>query len=243
MEPRITELTIRSNYQRVLERIARAALAVGRDLDSVQLVVVTKGHPLNVVEEAIKAGARTLGENYVQEGVSKILALTGQNGVEWHMIGHIQSRKARLICEHFSFVHTIDSLKLATRLNRFAGEQRRQLPVLVECNVSGERTKYGLAVWNEDTWNDLLPFFSQIQNFSNLHMRGLMTMPPFFSDPEMARPYFRRLRGLREFLAKSFPQTRWIDLSMGMSTDFEVAIQEGATLVRVGQAILGPRPT
>lgn len=236
-----SDLSIRANYQRVKERIARAALSAGREPEDVRLIVVTKGQPLKIVKQAIEAGARTLGENYAQEGVSKILALNGQNSVEWHMIGHIQSRKARLICEHFSFVHTIDSLKLATRLDRFAREIGRQLPVLVECNVSGEKTKFGLAAWNEDNWDELLPFFSNLQTLSHLLMRGLMTIPPISPVPEKARPYFRRLRKLLEFLAKSFPQTQWVDLSMGMSTDFEIAIQEGATLVRVGQAILGPR--
>ncbi len=168
--------------------------------------------------------------------------MTGVSELEWHMIGHLQSRKARLVCEHFAYLHALDSLKLAERLDRFAAELGRKLPVLLECNVSGEQTKFGYPVWHEDSWQELaggiLPVYWILPH---LQVRGLMTMAPFFDEPEPARPYFQRLRRFQAFLMKYFPQADWAELSMGMSGDFTVAVQEGATLVRVGTAIMGAR--
>ncbi len=236
------EGSIGERFQKTLQQIEQARQRASRSTQPVKLVVVTKGHPVTAVEQAIRAGVRTLGENYVQEGVEKILAITGVEGLEWHMIGHVQSRKANLICEHFDWMQSLDSLKLAQRLNRFAGERGRIQPVLLECNVSGEESKFGWPAWDEQKWDGLLDAFEEIAASSNLQVRGLMTMPPFFDDPETARPYFRRLRRLQEFLARRLPQADWNELSMGMSADFEVAIEEGATIVRVGTAIMGVRP-
>lgn len=233
---------IAHNYQKVLTRIERAALSAGRNPDTVRLVVVTKGHPPEVVQALVAAGAKYLGENYVEEAGPKILMFSGQSEVEWHMIGHVQSRKARQVCELFSFVHSLDSYKLAARFSRFAVNFGRTVPVLFECNVSGEETKFGWPAWRERDWEKLIPEFEQILLLPGLEVRGLMTMAPFSSDPEQARPCFRRLRLLREFLARRLPDVEWNELSMGMSADFEIAIQEGATLVRVGTAILGERP-
>jgi len=235
-------VAIQDNLQRVLERIAQAARAAGRDPDGVRLVVVTKGHPIQAVQEVIAAGARLLGENYVEEGVGKQQACGGAALVQWHMIGHVQSRKARPVCEHFDWLHSLDSLKLARRLDSVAGELGRRLPVLLECNVSGEATKFGWSAWQAETWPDLLPALAEVTALPNLSVCGLMTMAPFLEDPEQARPYFRRLRRLQEFLACRLTQVDWVELSMGMSGDFEAAIQEGATLVRIGTAIMGPRP-
>jgi PLP dependent protein len=230
------------NYQQVLARIERAAQSAGRNPDTVRLVVVTKGHPPEVVKAVITAGAKYLGENYVEEAGPKIQEISRQSEVEWHMIGHVQSRKARQVCELFSFVHSLDSYKLAARFSRFAAEFGRVLPVLFECNVSGEGTKFGWPAWVERDWDLLIPEFEQILHLPGLEVCGLMTMAPFASDSEAARPCFRRLRHLSDFLARRFPDVSWGELSMGMSADFEVAIQEGATLVRVGTAILGERP-
>jgi pyridoxal phosphate enzyme (YggS family) len=157
------------------------------------------------------------------------------------MIGHVQSRKANLAASHFNFVDALDSLKLAVRLDRFAGETGRRLPVLLEVNVSGEGSKFGYAAWNEAGWDALRPEFEQIAALPNLEIRGLMTMPPFADEPEASRPFFRRMRALQTFLGKRLPQAAWRDLSMGTSLDFPVAVEEGATLVRVGTAILGSR--
>jgi pyridoxal phosphate enzyme (YggS family) len=162
--------------------------------------------------------------------------------VEWHMIGHVQSRKAQMVAENFAWVHSLDSLKLARRLDRFAAEAGRRLPVLLECNVSGEATKFGWPAWDENRWPELLPALGEVAELPNLELRGLMTMAPFFDQPEAARPYFQRLKRLQGFLAEALPRVQLTELSMGMSGDFIAAIQEGATLVRVGTAILGSRP-
>jgi pyridoxal phosphate enzyme (YggS family) len=232
---------IASNYQRVLERIHRTALQCGRDPRSVKLVVVTKAHPIQAVEQVIQAGARRLGENYVEEALEKMEVLSGQDKIEWHMVGHIQSRKAGPVCEHFAWVHSLDSVKLARRLNRFAGQLQRTLPVLLEFNVSGEESKYGWQASDEEQWQALIEDVAQVIKQPNLQVHGLMTMAPYLTDAELARPYFIRLRELRDYFRSQFPQVAWEELSMGMSDDFEIAIQEGATLVRIGTAIMGPR--
>jgi PLP dependent protein len=232
---------ILANYRRVQQQINEAASLVGRNPQSVKLVVVTKGHPVQTVFQALESGIRTFGENYTEEGVAKKLACIGTAGIEWHMIGHIQSRKASLVCQHFNWVHSVDSLKLAQRLDRFAAEYGRRIPVLLECNVSGEESKFGWPAWDENRWERLLTEISQIANLQNLVLRGLMTMAPFYDNPEPARPYFQRLRRLREFFRAHLPQADLEELSMGMSGDFTVAVQEGATMVRIGTAILGPR--
>jgi pyridoxal phosphate enzyme (YggS family) len=237
---------IRRNYFGVLEQIDRAARSAGRDPAAIRLLVVTKGHPVEAVQQAVAAGIRLFGENYVEEAIEKMQTLAGQgfassSELEWHMIGHLQSRKARQVCEHFSCLHSLDSLKLAERLDRFAEELGRTLPVLLECNVSGEQTKFGYPVWREETWQDLAGEFARLLELSHLQVRGLMTMAPFFDEPEPARPYFQQLRRLQAFLIKSLPQVDWGELSMGMSGDFTVAVQEGATLVRIGTAIMGAR--
>jgi pyridoxal phosphate enzyme (YggS family) len=185
--------------------------------------------------------ADVLGENYAEEAVTKISSLA-EIAVEWHMIGHVQSRKADLVAGHFSMLHSLDSLKLAGRLDRFCAGLDRILPVLLEFNVSGEESKFGFPAWDEQHWSDLVPEVESLLQFPNLRIRGLMTMPPFFNEPEQTRPYFKRLRRLQEFLRQRFPQTDWKELSMGTSMDFISAVQEGASLVRVGQAILGARP-
>lgn len=233
--------SIRERYLQALEQIAVAARSAGRDPASVRLVVVTKSQPLQVVRAAIEAGVEILGENYAEEAVSKIQEAGPRSGVEWHMIGHIQSRKARLVAEHFSLVHSLDSLKLAGRLDRFAGELGRRLPVLLEFNVGGEETKSGWNAAEENGWEDLLPELDLVSALTNLEVRGVMVMPPISEAAEASRPYFQRARRLRDFLTHRLPQSDWSDLSMGTSADFQVAVQEGASLVRVGTAIVGPR--
>jgi pyridoxal phosphate enzyme (YggS family) len=206
----------------------------------VRLVVVTKKQPLEHVRAVLEAGARDLGENYAEEGAEKIRAVGPVEGLRWHMIGHVQSRKAELAAG-FDVIHTLDSLKLATRLDRFAGEVGRRLPVLLEVNLSGEDSKFGYQASDETRWGELIDAFEQIASMPNLEVRGLMTMPPFTAEPEASRPFFRRMRRLQAYLVKRLPDVEWRDLSMGTSTDFAVAVEEGATLVRVGTAILGSR--
>lgn len=233
--------SIRDRYHETLERIAAAEHRAGRPAGSTRLVVVTKSQPRAVIEAAIEAGIKILGENYPEEAVEKIRSIPA-TGVEWHMIGHVQSRKAGLIPANFALMHSLDSLKLAARLERFAEQAGVVLPVLLEFNVGEEESKFGWDGANESVWSNLLPEIDMVLKLPHLVVRGMMTMPPLFDDPEQARPYFQKLRRLRDFLARSFPDKTWAELSMGTSADFEAAVEEGATLVRVGTAIVGPRP-
>ena len=233
--------SIRENYQFTLDEIANAARKSNRDANEIRLVVVTKSQPIEIVQAAIEAGVRILGENYPEEGVMKIQSLAGQSKVEWHMIGHVQSRKVSLVAEHFALLHSLDSLKLAQRLDRFATEKNRVLPVLLEFNVGGEQSKSGWDASDESQWAQLLPDVSSILDLPNLEVHGLMTMPPLETDPEDSRRFFQRLRFLRDHLASQFPNADWHELSMGTSADYTVAVEEGATLVRVGTAIVGAR--
>lgn len=205
-----------------------------------RLVVVTKGHPLEVAEAAAAAGARILGENYAEEAEPKIAALAGAD-VEWHMIGHVQSRKAGLVVANFDMVHSLDRVKLARRLDA-AGPvgPAVPLPVMVQVNVSGEESKSGLPAWDRQQWPAVLELLHQVHALPNLRPVGLMTVPPYL-PPEEARPFFRRLVTLQAYLQQADPSLQIPELSMGMSGDFEVAIEEGATYVRIGTAILGPR--
>jgi PLP dependent protein len=233
--------SIRENYENVLDQIADSARKSSRKPDEVRLVVVTKTQSLEIVQAALEAGVRIFGENYPEEGVTKIQSLPAQSGVEWHMIGHVQSRKARLVADHFALLHSLDSLKLAQRLDRFAGETDRALPVLLEFNMGGEESKSGWDAADGSRWDMLLPELASIMDLPHLRVQGLMTMPPLGIDPEESRPFFQRLRLLRDHLASHFPQADWRELSMGTSMDYRVAVEEGATLVRVGTAIVGAR--
>ena len=233
--------SIRERYQYTLAQIEEAARKSNRDPKEIRLVVVTKSQPVEVAQAAIEAGVRILGENYPEEGVMKIQSLAQQSGVEWHMIGHVQSRKARLVADHFALLHSLDSLKLAQRLNRFALEGNHILPVLLEFNVGGEESKSGWDASQESRWNMLLPDIAAILDLPGLRVHGLMSMPPLGTDPEESRRFFLRLRLLRDHLAAQYPKADWRELSMGTSADYAVAVEEGATLVRVGTAIVGAR--
>jgi pyridoxal phosphate enzyme (YggS family) len=233
--------SIRERYLQTLDNIASAAHKAGRRPESVRLVVVTKSQPMEVVQAAIDAGVQILGENYPEEAVRKIQSVPEKSAVEWHMIGHVQSRKAGLVAQHFNLLHSLDSLKLAQRLDRFAEEAGRVLPVLLEFNVGGEESKGGWPAWEESFWSGMLNDISLLLTLTNLQVRGLMTMPPLGETAEFSRSFFQRLRRLQEYLMKEYPQASWTELSMGTSLDYEVAVQEGATFVRVGTAIVGPR--
>lgn len=233
--------SIRERYLSTLDRIESAAKSSGRDAESIRMVVVTKTQPLEVVQAAIEAGVKCLGENYPEEGVTKIQSLPGHSAVEWHMIGHVQSRKAALVARYFNFVHSLDGVKLARRLDGFCGEMGRTLPVLLEFNVGGEESKSGWPAWNEERWPELLSDISSVLALRNLQVSGLMAMPPLGDTAEFSRPFFQKLRRFQEYLTRQFPQAGWSELSMGTSMDYEVAVQEGATLVRIGTAIVGAR--
>lgn len=229
------------NLRRVLDRIAAAARRTGREPSEVQLVAVTKGQPPEVVRAGYAAGLRDFGENRVEEALPKIPTLAELAEARWHMIGHIQSRKARVVPRLFTMVHSVDRERIARLLDRYAGEVGFRLPVLLECNVSGEVSKEGWRLHDPEAWRPALEAFRQVVSMPHLEVRGLMTMAPLTEDVEQVRRAFRRLRQLRDFLAARLPG-EWGVLSMGMTDDFEVAIEEGATCVRIGRAIFGPRP-
>lgn len=233
---------IRQNFEEVSEKIRRAEQSAGRVANSARLVVVTKAQPVEVIRAAISAGAQALGENYPEETLPKIQAIGKVEGVAWHMIGHLQSRKVGIVAEHFDILQSLDSVRLAEKLERQLAEAEKILPVLLEFNVSGEESKFGWPGWDEGHWDDLRSEIEQILALPHLRLRGLMTMPPLYDDPEQTRPYFVRLRRLAEFFARQYGADHFAELSMGTSSDYEAAVQEGATYVRVGTAIVGPRP-
>jgi pyridoxal phosphate enzyme (YggS family) len=220
----------------VRQRIEMSARRSGRAPQDVTLIAVSKTHPPEILERAIAAGASDLGENRVQEADAKITKL-GRERARWHLIGHLQANKARRAVALFDVVHSLDSASLARRLDRLCVDaSRAELPVLIQVDLGGEETKSGVE-------EDELPrVVEAVVACERLRLKGLMTLPPFFEDAELARPYFRRLRELRDALASrgNFGPRRG-ELSMGMSHDFEVAIEEGATMVRVGTAIFGAR--
>lgn len=234
-------MTIRDNYQLIVEKVAKAAKSCGRSPEEIRLVVVTKTHPIEIIQEVIDAGAVDLGENYVEDAVPKIIHFRDKKNLNWHMVGHVQSRKSPMVCEYFDYLHSLDSLKLAKKLNNHLSETNKSLPVWLEFNVGGEDSKSGWDIWNEENWRIILPDFEQIITYPSLHILGLMTIPPYSSDPESSRPYYQKLKKFQEFLISHFKLSGLEELSIGMSGDFEVAIQEGSTCVRIGQAILGPR--
>jgi len=222
---------IRENLLRVTERIEKAAQNAGRNPKDIRLVAVSKTMETDRVREAIEAGVTILGENYVQEAQKKIEEIG--KPVSWHFIGHLQTNKAKVVVRLFDVIHSVDSVALAEELNRRAQQANQKIPIMIEVNLSGEATKFG-------TEEEKVTSLAQgVLKLDHLSLEGLMTMPPYFDDPEMSRPYFVQLRQLKERLVKGGIPLK--DLSMGMSNDFEIAIQEGATFVRVGTAIFGAR--
>ena len=219
----------------VQARITAAARRVGRDPAAITLVAVSKTVPPDHIKDAVAAGVAVLGENRVQEAQDKIRALG--RVAQWHLVGHLQTNKAKLAVQLFDMIHSLDSIRLARELDRHAAALGKRMPCLVEVNQGGELTKSGL------TELDVLPFLEEAAALPNLEIVGLMSVPPYCENPEDVRPYFQILRALRSAAAaEAFPGVRMEHLSMGMSHDFEVAIEEGATMVRVGTAIFGPRP-
>ncbi len=201
----------------------------GRDPSEIKLVAVSKTHPVSLLREAIDAGISVFGENKVQEAESKILEI-GRDAAEWHLIGHLQSNKARKAVQLFDCIQSVDSVELAERLERICSEEgREELSVFVQVDLAGEETKSGIAE------SELPPLVEYLKTCKRLKFNGLMILPPFFDDPEASRPFFKRLRELRDRILQVG------ELSMGMSNDFEVAIEEGATVVRLGTAIFGER--
>ena len=254
---------IEANLREVQRRIAEAASRAGRDPAEITLVAVAKMFTVDHIQAAYELGVRHIGENRVHEAAEKIpfvnqwLEERSLAPLTWHMVGHLQSRKARDAIRLFDLIHSVDTLKLARRLDRLLssfppglegkerGRQGKIMPILLEANVSGEESKYGFALdrWEVDKQQreDFFAIVEGILALPHVEVQGLMTMAPIVADPEEARPYFRRLRRLRDALAERFPGGHWRHLSMGMTDDFEVAIEEGSIMVRIGRAIFGER--
>ena len=225
---------IGDNIREIRENIAEAALRSGREPSEVRLMAVTKTVDDDRILEAIEAGVDIMGENYIQEAKRKIEMMDVD--VKWHLIGHLQSKKAKYAVRLFDMIHSVDRMKLAVELDRRSAAAGRVTDILVEVNVSGEESKNGISA------NEAPDLISQISLLDNLSIRGLMTMPPWFDDPENARPFFVALRELRDkIIAEDIKGVEMRELSMGMSGDYRVAVEEGATIVRIGTAIFGAR--
>jgi pyridoxal phosphate enzyme (YggS family) len=236
------EASILGNYERIQEKVRKAAESTGRSVGEICTVVVSKSQPEDVIRAAYSAGIRTFGENYPQEAEQKIKRLVDLEGIAWHMIGHLQSRKSVLIARNFQMIHSVDNLQHAQKLDIALKKENKRMPALLELNVGGEESKFGWKAETQADWERLLPEISLVLQLPNLVVNGLMTMPPLTDQPELSRTYFRCLCQAHDFLNRQYPNRPFSILSMGTSADFEVAIQEGATMVRVGRAILGPRP-
>lgn len=239
-------MRITDNLQRVYENIAIACAKVSRQPDDVTLVAVSKKKPVSDILEAIESGQQHFGENRVEESMEKIPKVNAKidKSVTWHMMGHIQSRKVKQVLPLFDMIHSVDSLKLANKLSRLAIESKQTIDILIEVNVSGEEAKYGFHGYNwqkdkqiqEQLWQDI----AELSELPNLNVCGLMTMAPFVDNMEETRPIFADLFALRESLLQAF-DVSLPQLSMGMTNDYQIAIEEGATIIRVGRAIFGER--
>jgi pyridoxal phosphate enzyme (YggS family) len=227
--------TVANNIARIQEEVTEAALRTRRDPSSVRLMAVTKTVDDERIREAVAAGIRLIGENYVQEAQRKI-PLLGES-LEWHMIGHLQTNKSKYAVQLFHMIQSVDRLELARELDKRCTVANVAMPVLIEVNTGDEETKSGVSI------DEALSLVEAISRLPHLSVRGLMTMPPWFSEPEEARPYFRSLRELRDRIVDlNIPGVEMTELSMGMSDDFVVAVEEGSTIVRIGRAIFGKRP-
>lgn len=230
-----TDFVIKDNLTAIRQQICSAAEKCGRDPESVKLVAVSKTRPSSDIQAAIAGGADIFGENYIQEAKCKINALA-QFPVSWHFIGHLQSNKAKTAVELFDLIHTVDSVKLAREIHKHSEKQDKRQKILIQVNISEESAKSGIS--RENT----LSIIKDISQFDHVSVQGLMTMPPYSADPEKARPYFKSLALLAEEINQAgIPNVSMAELSMGMTRDFTVAIEEGATLVRIGTAIFGRR--
>jgi len=229
------DIELKNRLESIKARIKETAEACNRPVASIRLVAVCKTMPVEVVREAIEAGVTDLGENYIQEATEKVNALATYPAT-WHFIGHLQSNKAKYAVRLFDLIHSVDSLKLAKELDKYAKRNDKTQAILIQVNVAREDSKSGVYV--EDT----MPLLREVSRLENISVKGLMTMPPYFNAPEKVRPFFAALREFRDQIKKEDISNISMDeLSMGMTGDFEVAIEEGATMVRIGTAIFGDR--
>ncbi|HMN11427.1 MAG TPA: YggS family pyridoxal phosphate-dependent enzyme [Bellilinea sp.] len=231
---------IELRLQKVRGRIQAATDRAERNPDEIKLVVVTKGQTIEAIQAAYNAGVRIFGENYVEEAKEKIDSLAFDD-IAWHMIGHIQSRKAKDVVSYFTYIESVDSLKLATRLHRFLEEQNKEIGILLEVNAAGEETKNGWDISKRENWMSILKELREISEMPRFRIDGLMTMPPLEIGDMETRKNFRHVRDFRDFVQAELPNCNLSRLSMGTSSDFEIAIEEGATIIRLGTIIMGPR--
>ena len=227
--------TIKKKLEKINEKIKKAALKANRSPEDIKLVAVTKTATVEQIKEAISAGVKTIGENKVQEAKGKYQVLSADIAeIEWHLVGHLQTNKVKYAIEIFDLIHSVDSIKLAEEIDKRSLQFGIMTNILVEVNVSGEETKYGIKP------EEVEPFLKEISEFSRIKVRGLMTIAPIAEDKEEVRPYFRKLRELSEKIEnKNIKNVKMDYLSMGMTDDFEVAIEEGANMVRIGRGIFG----
>lgn len=234
-------MNIAENYQNIQAKIADACSRSGRSPQEVNLVVVTKNQPAWKINEVIHSGARRLGENYPEQLAQKIAGIDQTLNPEWHMIGHLQSRKIKYIVEYFSMMHSIDNLDMAEKLSDACKTTGIRLPVCIEVNIAGEISKYGINASDEEEWGLISDLVLKISKMGHLIPIGLMTMPPYVEDGELNRNHFHKCRVLLDFIRQKTNLSEFRELSMGTSSDFETAIEEGATFVRIGEAIMGSR--
>jgi PLP dependent protein len=232
---------ISDNYRNLMERVKSACKKSNRPVEQVKIIAVSKYQPIEKVLAAVELGIQCFGENYPEEALPKIITIAKKTNVEWHMIGHLQSRKASIVCQHFSYMHSLDNIHLAEKLNNILKENGRKLPVLLEVNLAGESTKSGWTADQEDHWELLIPEFQKVLDYQNLIISGLMCIPPIGVEKEQSRPYYKKIRKLQGYLKQNIPDIQWKELSMGTSFDFEVAIEEQATMIRIGEVLFGAR--
>jgi len=228
-------MQIKKNIATIKTQIRKTAIDCNRDPETIMLIGVSKRKPAHLIDQAIEAGHENFGENYIQEAMEKI-DLIGKDRACWHFIGHLQSNKAKFAVKYFDFIHTVDTLKLAREISKQAGKINKTQNILLQVNIAEEKTKSGADA------QQILDLAEEVSQLGNLSINGLMCMPPFFNDPGAARGYFKQLKSLSQKIEnKDLPNVSMTHLSMGMSNDFKVAIEEGSTMVRVGTAIFGSR--
>lgn len=227
-------MSIRENILNIKDRIEKSAQKAGRDPSEITLIGVTKQVKYDRISEALQNGLNQFGENYAQEFRDKYNLLKDHNSrIKWHFIGHLQKNKIKYVVDKVDLIHSVDNMQLAKELNKRAENLDKNINVLIEINSGGEENKIGI------NFGEAKKLLKKINEFKHLHVKGFMTMTPYFDDPEKARPFFKQLREFRDQMLEKFPSVK--ELSMGMSSDFEIAIEEGATIVRIGSAIFGPR--
>jgi PLP dependent protein len=240
MEIRLED-QIDKKYKEVCNKISEAAWRSNRKPEEIKIIVVTKKQPLEKIQAAINVGIKVFGENYPEEAELKIQHITNNSEIEWHMIGHLQSRKIPIVCNYFSYLHSLDSLQHAMKLDQFLDTMGKKMLCLLEFNLANEQAKSGWKVGDMDELNNILPDIDTIYNLQKIKILGLMAMPPLSHDPARTRSYAVKLRKIRDQLTKIFPVMKLDQLSIGTSSDYQIAIEEGSTMVRIGEAILGAR--